>query len=180
MDTSNNPLSRDYERRLSQMSPFEIKNELISLAQEDARKSSATYLNAGRGNPNWICSDAREAFLLIGRFALDESRRVSYEAPGIAGCPTKAGIGGRFEDFLAQNNTTEGGILLNKAYRYMVDELKADPDELALEWADGFIGDIIRHLPVSLSIRKKRSVHTWHRKWGTEHPAEARSMISLQ
>ena len=35
MESSNNPLSREYEKRLSQMSPFEIKNELISLAQED-------------------------------------------------------------------------------------------------------------------------------------------------
>jgi len=69
MSPSDNPLNRDYEKRLSRMSPFEIKNELISLAREDARTSSATYLNAGRGNPNWICADAREAFLHLGEFA---------------------------------------------------------------------------------------------------------------
>lgn len=59
MDQNTNPLSRSYEQRLDQMSPFEIKNELINLAQEDARRSCATYLNAGRGNPNWIAADAR-------------------------------------------------------------------------------------------------------------------------
>ena len=151
MDTTNNPLSREYEKKLSQMSPFEIKNELIKLAQDDTRTSSATYLNAGRGNPNWICSDAREAFLIRGQFALAECRRVHYEAPGIAGCPTKDGIADRFEKFLADNNESEGGKLLNKSYRYMTEELKADRDELVLEWVDGFIGD---HYPTPPRILK--------------------------
>ena len=151
MDTTNNPLSREYEKKLSQMSPFEIKNELIKLAQDDTRTSSATYLNAGRGNPNWICSDAREAFLILGQFALAECRRVHYESPGIAGCPTKDGIADRFEKFLADNNESEGGKLLNKSYRYMTEELKADRDELVLEWVDGFIGD---HYPTPPRILK--------------------------
>ncbi len=151
MSPSDNPLNRDYEKRLSRMSPFEIKNELISLAREDARTSSATYLNAGRGNPNWICADAREAFLHLGEFALSECRLVHNEAPGIAGCPSKKGIADRFEAFLAKHDTDEGGKLLNKAYRYMVDQLGADRDELALEWADGFIGD---HYPTPPRILK--------------------------
>ena len=40
------PLSREYEKSLSSMSPFEIKNKLIALAQDDTRKSTATFLNA--------------------------------------------------------------------------------------------------------------------------------------
>ena len=47
-----NPENRDFERRLSEMSPFEIKGTLISLAEKDAQNSTATFLNAGRGNPN--------------------------------------------------------------------------------------------------------------------------------
>ena len=58
--------NRDYERELEKMSPFEIKNRLIAMAQDDARKSSATFLNAGRGNPNWISTVPREAFFLLG------------------------------------------------------------------------------------------------------------------
>lgn len=46
------PVCRSYEKELEKMSPFEIKNKLIEMAQEDARKSTATFLNAGRGNPN--------------------------------------------------------------------------------------------------------------------------------
>lgn len=136
-----NPLSRKYEEELNKMSPFEIKNQLIALAKEDARKSSATFLNAGRGNPNWIAADAREAFFLLGTFAIAECRRVSYEEPGIAGIPSKAGIGDRFEKFLAEKAGADGADLLTKAWKYMTGTLKADRDDLAHEWAEGIVGD---------------------------------------
>ena len=94
----------------------EIKNELINLAQEDARRSCATYLNAGRGNPNWIAADARESFFLLGKFALEECRRVHTDEPGIAGCPSQAGMGVRFESFLRKNAGEAGAKLLADAY----------------------------------------------------------------
>ena len=50
------------------MSPFEIKGTLISLAEKKARRSTATLLNAGRGNPNWVLSYPRKAFFLLGEF----------------------------------------------------------------------------------------------------------------
>ena len=62
-----NHVNRDCERELEKMSPFEIKNKLISMAQDDAKKSSATFLNAGRGNPNWVATTPREAFFLLGK-----------------------------------------------------------------------------------------------------------------
>ncbi len=135
------PLSREYEKLLSSMSPFEIKNKLIALAQDDTRKSTATFLNAGRGNPNWIAYDAREAFFLLGAWAVAECKRVYTDSPGIAGIPSRAGIASRLEKFLADNRDSEGGRLLEGAYRYLVDKLGADPDELAHEWAEGIIGD---------------------------------------
>ncbi|MDE6207056.1 MAG: bifunctional aspartate transaminase/aspartate 4-decarboxylase [Muribaculaceae bacterium] len=138
---SNNPLSKKNEEALSQLSPFEIKNELIELAKADARKSNSAFLNAGRGNPNWIATDAREAFFLLGSFALAECRRVYTDEPGIAGIPAKDGSADRFEKFLADNATAPGADLLTKAYRYMVETLGADRDELAYEWAEGIIGD---------------------------------------
>lgn len=141
MDNKTNPLSNEYEQKLSRMSPFEIKNELIRLAQEDTRKSSATYLNAGRGNPNWIAADAREAFYLLGTFALAESRRVHSEEPGIAGSPSKAGSAARFEEFLKKHEKSEGASLLSRMYRYCLAHLGADPDSLVHEWTDGITGD---------------------------------------
>lgn len=141
MSTTKNPLSREYEKKLESMSPFEIKNQLIALAQEDARKSSATFLNAGRGNPNWIAYDAREAFFLLGFFAMDECKRVHTDEPGIAGIPSRAGIADRFEKFLLANQGQRGERLLNAAYHYALTELHADRDDLVHEWAEGITGD---------------------------------------
>ena len=69
------------------MSPFEIKNRLIEMAQADAYNSTATFLNAGRGNPNWIATEPREAFFLLGKFGLEECRRTADNTVGIAGIP---------------------------------------------------------------------------------------------
>ena len=76
------------------LSPFEIKDALIKLARAEADKSSAMFLNAGRGNPNWIATRAREAFFLLGQFALTESKRVFEDDPnGLAGMPARDGWG---------------------------------------------------------------------------------------
>ena len=73
MNTSGNPENRAYESALEKMSPFEIKGTLISLAEKDAQRSTATFLNAGRGNPNWLLSRPRKAFFLLGLFAASEA-----------------------------------------------------------------------------------------------------------
>ncbi len=65
------------------LSPFEIKDELISLARTSGQATAHVFLNAGRGNPNWIATRAREIFLLLGQFALDEARRVMAHPAGI-------------------------------------------------------------------------------------------------
>ena len=59
---STNPENAKYEKELANMSPFEIKNTLINLAEKNARHSTSTLLNAGRGNPNWLLSYPRKAY----------------------------------------------------------------------------------------------------------------------
>ena len=146
-----NHIDKAYAKKLSKMSPFEIKNELIRLAQGDSRKSSATFLNAGRGNPNWISYDAREAFFMLGNFAMEECKRVYQDTPGIAGCPSEEGIADRFETFISNHAESEAAKLLAASYKYMTDHLKADRNELVLEWVDGIIGD---HYPTPPRILK--------------------------
>lgn len=74
MDKKKIHVTREYEKKMSEISPFELKNILIELADESARKSTHIMLNAGRGNPNWISTVPREAFFLLGQFALEECR----------------------------------------------------------------------------------------------------------
>lgn len=143
MNTQNsfNPENRDYEERLSQMSPFEIKNELIQFAKEDARKSTATFLNAGRGNPNWIATVPREAFFLLGEFGMQECRRVADNPIGVAGIPSVKECGMRFRKFIADNKDRAGVRLLEQTYDYLLNKHNFDPDALAHEFAEAVIGD---------------------------------------
>jgi len=48
--------------KFGDLSPFEIKDELINSRRKTSRTSQAAFLNAGRGNPNWIATTPREGF----------------------------------------------------------------------------------------------------------------------
>src|SRR5437762_14267418 len=82
------------------LSPFEIKDFLIKAALNTSKAASITYLNAGRGNPNWIATEPREAFFLLGQFAITESKRVLDLPAGVGGMPEDQGLGDRLEGWL--------------------------------------------------------------------------------
>ena len=130
-----------FGKEMEKISPFELKNRLIELADERIRKSMQTMLNAGRGNPNWIATLPREAFFTLGKFGMEECRRVLNREDGIAGIPQKDGIAGRFEQFLKDNRNAPGCEFLSRCYRYMLDEHKVNADELIHEWAECVVGD---------------------------------------
>ena len=134
-------ITKSYARKMETISPFELKNKLIDMADESVKKIAHTMLNAGRGNPNWIATEPREAFFLLGQFGLCECRRAFSLEEGIAGIPQKAGIAARFEAFLKDNENAPGANLLKEGYNYMLMEHAADPDTLVHEWAESVIGD---------------------------------------
>lgn len=138
-----------FERELEGMSPFEVKNTLIDLASKAAKNSTDTYLNAGRGNPNWIATIPREAFFLLGFWALEEAREEFYMKPGVAGIPSAEGSADRLRTFLKDNSGRPGARILSQAFEYAVDVLGIDADSLAYEWADGIIGD---HYPTPMRM----------------------------
>ena len=112
---------RTFEREMERISPFELKNRLIELADESIRKMTRTMLNAGRGNPNWTATVPREAFFALGKFGIAEARRDWECEEGLAGIPRKDGIGERFEEFLKENSKEPGVPFLEKCYRYMTE-----------------------------------------------------------
>ena len=95
----------DYEA----LSPFQIKDELIQLASAEARKSNSAFLNAGRGNPNWVATRPREAFFALGQFAVTESKRVMNHPAGIGGMPAMAGCYDRLKEWASDNADMQGG-----------------------------------------------------------------------
>ena len=137
MDNINNP---QLEAELSKLSPFELKGRIIAMADEKVRKAANTMLNAGRGNPNWVAIEAREAFFALGQFAASECRRDFDMPEGIAGVPQKEGIAVRFETWMHNNPSLPGIDFLRRAYTYCLVELLADADSLVEEWAGGITG----------------------------------------
>src|SRR6188474_3549462 len=95
-------------RKFEALSPFEIKNELRSLAKEATKKTQSAFLDAGRGNPNWIATTPRESFFLLGQFAIIESKRVLDLPAGVGGMPKAPGIADRLEGWLRAHRDMPG------------------------------------------------------------------------
>jgi aspartate 4-decarboxylase len=144
---------------LEGLSPFELKDMFIREAKEASKKSDATMLNAGRGNPNWIATTPREAFILLTEFGLSECRRTRNEPEiGLAGMPSRPGIGKRLRSFLAKRSRAPGAALLKKSFEFGVKDLGFDPDAFAHELADSIIGDNYP-VPGRMLVHTEKVVH---------------------
>src|SRR5205809_5024205 len=96
------------------LSPFEIKDELIKLARKTSQRTQSAFLNAGRGNPNWIATAPREGYFLLGQFAITESKRVMEHPAGLGGMPKMQGIAGRLNQWLASHTDMPGASFLSE------------------------------------------------------------------
>jgi aspartate 4-decarboxylase len=152
--------SRAHQQALLKLSPFELKDELIKLAEVAERDQTAQFLNAGRGNPNWICTTPREAFGTLLQFGLEESRR-DMNIPDLGRQITKSpGIAQRFADFLKASSSAPGIKLLRETWDYGVRKLKFNADAFAYELAQGIIGDMYP-VPDRMLRHCERIVHAF-------------------
>lgn len=147
-------------QKFSELSPFEIKNELIELAKKASKTTQSAFLNAGRGNPNWISTVPREGFFLLGQFAITESKRVMEHEPGIGGMPQAAGIAKRLEAWLAKYNEMPGAEFLSAMVRFAVAKFGFDADAFVHELADSIIGDNYP-VPDRMLVHNERVVHEY-------------------
>src|SRR6478609_10511271 len=123
-------------RKFEALSPFEIKNELIELAKNVSRTTQSAFLNAGRGNPNWIATTPREGFFLLGQFALTESKRVMEHPAGVGGMPQAKGIAARFEAWLAKQTDMPGASFLSSMVQFATKTFGFEPDAFVHELVD--------------------------------------------
>ncbi|MBV8490243.1 MAG: aspartate 4-decarboxylase [Candidatus Eremiobacteraeota bacterium] len=126
-------------RKFDTLSPFELKDDLIKLAKNAA--DAHVFLDAGRGNPNWIATTPREAYFLFGQFGIEESKRV-WDEPGLGGMPARAGIAARFDDFVKRHAGQPGAAMLEAGIDYGVEHLKFDKEAWVHELTDAIIGDM--------------------------------------
>ena len=125
------------EKGYEALSPFELKNKLISMAQSHHER---VMLDAGRGNPNWVAIAAREGFFQLGMFALAESQRATHR-PGLGGPAQKDGISERFSDFLTRHSADPGVAFLAQIFDYVRTTLTINPDDFLNEMVDAMLGD---------------------------------------
>ncbi|MEG0133128.1 MAG: bifunctional aspartate transaminase/aspartate 4-decarboxylase [Clostridium sp.] len=129
-------ITKEFEKELESLGAFEISNEMLKLAKNNDKHN--TFLNAGRGNPNWINTEARLAFTRIIEFGVMESERTICDG-SLAGYTSTYKIGERFENFLDNNKASDK--FLKKVIKYCTSTLAMDKDELVKEFVDGAIGN---------------------------------------
>ena len=147
-------------KQYEKLGPFEIKDFLAKAALKSAQEESLTYLNAGRGNPNWVATEPRDAFFLLGQFAVTESKRVLDLPPGVGGMPRAKGIAARFEKWLSTHSDMPGAEFLTAMLPWTVNKFRFDADQFVHELVDSIIGD---HYPVPdrMLVHNERIVHEY-------------------
>ena len=124
--------------QVAELSPFELKDQLIKIASSDAQRM---MLNAGRGNPNFLATLPRWAFLSLGEFSMREAERsYSYLNSGFGGLPEHDGIVQRFDAYANHHRETDGIRFLRAAISYVKDQLGLNQDAFLFEMVSAFLG----------------------------------------
>jgi aspartate 4-decarboxylase len=147
-------------RKFETLSPFEIKDELIKLAKKTSKTSQAAFLNAGRGNPNWIATTPREGFFLLGQFAITESKRVMEHPAGLGGMPEARGSANRLAAWLSKNKEMPGSEFLAALVPFAVKMFGFEPDAFVHELVDSIIGDNYP-VPDRMLVHNERITHEY-------------------
>ncbi len=130
-------MDADRERRYLQLSPFELRKELLTLAE---RRAAGPVLNAARGNPNWIALEPRVAFLRLLELALEESGRFAL-APGLGAARLAPRIAAQFEAFVRRQSENAGVRALARYLDYAEHSLGIGREGLLQELAGATLGD---------------------------------------
>ena len=168
-------------RQYETLSPFEIKNDLAHVATKTARASQITFLNAGRGNPNWLAAEPRSAFFLLGQFAVVESQRVMNLPGGLGGIPRPAGIARRLARWLTAHRGMPGAAFLEKVVPWTVATFGFDADAFVHELVDAILGDNYP-VPDRMLVHNERIVREYL-QWamcGEPRPADTFDLYAVE
>ncbi|WP_102458717.1 bifunctional aspartate transaminase/aspartate 4-decarboxylase, partial [Vibrio splendidus] len=107
--------------KFEDLSPFELKDKLIEVAQTVPDRA---LLDAGRGNPNFLATLPRKAFIRLGEFAVNEAERnYAYLGGDFGGIPDGVGIVERFDTFAKEYQNDKGVQFIERALSYAKDRL---------------------------------------------------------
>ena len=130
-------LQQEAEQQLQkEIGAFEITANQRELAKNN--EAGYSVLDAGRGNPNWINTQARYALSRFSDFATRECE-LDMSQGSMAGHARQEGIGERFDAAMDPDNSTDAFLIAG--VDYCVNTLGLDKDTLLKELADAIIGD---------------------------------------
>ena len=130
-------LQQEAEQQLQkELGAFEITANQRELAKNN--EAGYSVLDAGRGNPNWINTQARYAYTRFSDFATRECE-LDMSQGSMAGHARQEGIGDRFDAEMDPENATDAFLIAG--VDYCVNTLGLDKDTLLKELADAVIGD---------------------------------------
>jgi aspartate 4-decarboxylase len=113
--------------------------ELQAAIGAAANASGHPVLNAGRGQPNWLATEPRDAAFVLGRFAVGEAIAASPH-PEWGMTPPVAGIADRLATFI-DGDDSAGAVFLTRAVAYGVSTFGFDPDPWVHELVRAVLGD---------------------------------------
>ena len=125
---------------LDKESPFEVKNILIDKAQKSAQRNAIPYINAGRGNPDFLNTTVRHAFAQLVHFSAsaagerDVSQDMGYRVP-------QEGLAAKLQDWLKRHRDQPGSDFLTRGFDAALEITSMKPDELAFQMVDAANGD---------------------------------------
>lgn len=123
------------EESLEKLGAFEISSLMLKLA----KKKNQKFLDAGKGNPNWINIKARLAFARLIEFGIQESQR-TIDRHDLAGFVKEPGIATRFKAFLNPENNKIDRFLAD-ILDYVASNLHLNLDDFVSELTNGVIGN---------------------------------------
>lgn len=129
-------VTRSYEKELEKLGAFEISFDMLKLSKKNEKHLK--FLNAGRGNPNWINSLGRLAFARLMEFGVAESKRTLNNGD-LAGTVESKNIVERYNAFFNRNDDTD--LFLKKLVDYGENRLNLDKEALITELTNGIVGN---------------------------------------
>jgi len=122
------------ENKIAKLNPFEISEKM----KEEVKKSKHRLYDAGRGNPNWVNTQARKAFALLLEFSCKASGVVPSKST-LRSLPINEGIAERLEEYLHKKDKSSAQFLL--AMLEFVRNQEWNVDEFVSELVHGILGD---------------------------------------
>lgn len=129
-------ITKAYERKMETLGAFEVSSKMLAMAEVNEKHK--TFLNAGRGNPNWINSISRLAFAKLMEFGVEESKR-TMDKGTLAGWIDGEGIEGRFDAYFKEPG--EVNDFIRAAMDYAEKELHLNRKEVILEFENAIVGN---------------------------------------